>query len=106
MSFSKTLLDGQRRDIGRYDLPSSGGLPGLSRGIIFACFQRAGILAEQMELLKMLQRKLKPFAPRCFKCKAVISSGPAAVEFLMREIAVCTSPGVKGLKFGSSLWFL
>ena len=74
--------------------------------MILACFQRAGILAELTELLRMLQRNEMPHGPRCFRCSAVMSSGPVAVEFLRLVMADCTFWVEKGLKLGSSLWVL
>ena len=43
---------------------------------------------------------------RCFRCSAVISSGPVTVEFLRRVMADWTSCGEKSLNSGSILWVL
>ena len=104
MSLSRTLLAGQRRDMGRWDLESSGFFPGFGRGTIVACFHIAGMLAEEIEALKMLHRKLVPEGPRCFRWRMVMLSGPVAVEFLHFRMASATEWGEKGEKFGSSLW--
>ena len=47
-----------------------------------------------------------PRGPRCFRWSIVMLSGPAAVEFLLSLMAFDTESGVKGEKFGSSLWVL
>ena len=56
ISFSRILEAGQRREIGRKDLPWFAGLPALRRGIMMACFQMAGIHAVITERLKILHR--------------------------------------------------
>jgi len=74
-----------------------------------ASFQMAGMLAEEIEVLKILQRKLMLKGPRCFKWRIVMLSGPVAVEFLQFLMASVTEWGVKGEKFGSNLcmrWIL
>ena len=53
---SRTLAAGQRREIGRYEVERSGGLPGLRRAIILESFQMAGMFASEMERLKSLVR--------------------------------------------------
>ena len=40
---SRTLMEGQRRDMGRYPGPKSDGLPGFGTGIMMARFQMAGM---------------------------------------------------------------
>ena len=64
----------------------------------------AGILAEEIEELKTLQRKLIPRGPRCFNWRYVMLSGPVAVEFLLFLIASLTEWEVKEMKLGYSLW--
>ena len=56
MRRSNTLEVEQRREMGRYDLDSSFGLPGFRMGIIMACFHRAGSSAFCMERLQMSVR--------------------------------------------------
>ena len=55
-SLSKILEAGHNREIGRYEVLWSAGLPALRRGTIMACFQSAGMHAELMDKLKILQR--------------------------------------------------
>jgi len=45
MRRSKILIVGQRREMGRYDLLFSVGLPGFGRGMMIASFQIAGMSA-------------------------------------------------------------
>ena len=42
---SRTLMDGERRDMGRYPDPKSVGLPGFGIGIMVARFQMEGMSA-------------------------------------------------------------
>ena len=86
-----------------FDFESSGFFPGFSRGIIVACFQMAGILADKIDELKILQRKSIPKGPRCFKWRIVLLSAPVSVEFLLFFIASLTEWGVNGVKLRSSL---
>ncbi len=51
MRRSRTLEVQQRRDIGRYDAGSCGGLLGFKIGIICACFQSDGIMLVRQERL-------------------------------------------------------
>ena len=44
-SLSRTLMEGQRRDMGRYPDPESAGFPGFGIGIIVARFHIAGMTA-------------------------------------------------------------
>ena len=68
--------------MGLCDLESSGVFPGFGKGTMVASFHIAGMLAEETEALKILQRKLVPEGPRCFRWRMVMLSGPVAVEFL------------------------
>ena len=54
--FSRILEAGHRSDIGRYDLLSFTGLPGLRRGIIVDCFQIEGKVQVDIEKLKIFVR--------------------------------------------------
>ena len=51
MRRSSTFMQGESSEIGRYDVLSFTGLPGLSTGIIIALFQMAGISALETERL-------------------------------------------------------
>ena len=42
-SFSKTLTEGHRREMGRYPDPELAGLPGFRTGITVECFQTEGM---------------------------------------------------------------
>ena len=67
MSLSRTLLAGQRREIGLYDFESAGSFPGFGKGITVASFHISGMVADEIDALKILQRKVIPKGPRCFK---------------------------------------
>ena len=53
---SRTLAAGQRREIGRYEVDISAGLPGLRSGMILEVFQMAGMLAWEIESSNRLVR--------------------------------------------------
>ena len=55
-SRSRILAAGLSREMGRKDLLESRGFPGLGIGIIMACFQMAGKVAELMDWLKISVR--------------------------------------------------
>ena len=71
---------GQRREIGRFDLLWSAGLPTFRRGIIIACVQRTGSHAELIERLNVLQRYEMPEGLRCFRCRLVKLLGRVAIS--------------------------
>ena len=48
---SRTFIEGQRREIGLYEVFWSAGLPGLSTSMTFADFQIAGMSADATERL-------------------------------------------------------
>ena len=102
ISFSRILAAGQRREMGRKDLPWTAGLPALRIGMMMAVFQMEGMVAELMERLKMSVRYEMPEGPRFLRCSMVRESGPAAVEPLAPLMASPTLLTEKGLKFGSS----
>ena len=66
-------------------------------------FQRLGIAHCWYEMLAMFVSVVMPFGPRCFKCKLVILSGPAACEFLSFLIMLDVSCGVAKYMFLSRL---
>ena len=72
----------------------------MGMGMIWACFQMAGMRELLREWLKRWVRKLRPRGPRCFRCLIVRPSGPAAVEFPPARMALATWSGVKSKAFG------
>ena len=58
--------------------------------MMVANFHIAGIVAVDIEELKILQRKLVPAGPRCFRWRMVMLSGPVAVELLHFSMASAT----------------
>ena len=64
---SKTLAEGQRREMGRYPDPKLADLPGFRIGITVECFQMDGMLAKLYERLKMNVRYEMPRGPRCLR---------------------------------------
>ena len=82
MSRSRIFMAGQRRETGRYEVDSSAGLFGFSRGIIIDVFQMAGMELVLIERLKIVVRYRRPWSPRCFRCSVEILSGPMALDAL------------------------
>ena len=69
-----------------------------------ACFQIAGISEWFRERLKRSVRYCRPRGPRCWRCRMVRPSGPAARElppFLMARETMKTE---KGLRLWLSRW--
>ena len=105
MRRSRIFTVGLRREMGRYDLLFSAGLPGFSRGMITASFHTAGMATFWTERFRVWVRKATPRGPRCLRWREVRLSGPVAVEFLDLRMATLTCSKVKGTKEGSSLCF-
>ena len=68
MIFSRSFAIGERRDIGRYEVPRLGSLLGLGIGIILAVFQICGMILRFMEELYMFVRYCIAVGPKCFRC--------------------------------------
>lgn len=56
MRLSRTLIAGHKREIGRYDFPWVGSLPGFGRGMTVEVFHIDGIWLFEMERLNKAQR--------------------------------------------------
>ena len=64
-----------------------GSFPGLTKGMIVALFQIAGILQWDMQELKSWVRKDMPKGPKCFRKIGAKRSGSRALELLDLETA-------------------
>lgn len=87
---SRTLTTGDRREIGRYEAPSWGDLPGLGIGMMVDFRHISGMDACVSEVLYSCVRYVIPFAPRCLRWSIEMPSGPLDFEALM---ALNTSAG-------------
>ena len=97
ISRSRILDEVHRREIGRKDAGSFGGLFGFSSGMIFANFHMFGILLCNHEWLNNAVRVAVAMGPKCFKWRFDMLSGPVAFEFLRDLMIFVTPKGVKGL---------
>ncbi len=104
-SLSRIFIAGQSRETGLYDLLSPGSLPGFNSGIITEFFQMDGVILVLRVRLNMSVKNFNPLGPRCFRCKFVMLSGPAALEDLLFLIALAVCSGVKA-GASSMLFFL
>ena len=77
--------------------PSSAGLPGFRRGMIFPIFHLDGIMESFTLLLQMEVKYVIPLGPRCFIMINERPSGPIALEFLDFVIALRVCSGVKAI---------
>ena len=87
-------MAGQRRETGQYEVDSSAGFLGFSRGIIVDIFQIAGIVLVAVEILKRSVRYCNPLSPKYLRCRVEILSGPRALEGLAFYIAAFVSSRV------------
>ena len=106
MIFSKVLAIGDRRDIGLYEVPSSGFLFGFRIGTIFASFHISGIELELRDSLNILQRYSMAMGPRCFRCFMFILSGPVELLFLDALIAEITCSVVISMRVDFSFFVI
>jgi len=91
----RTLMAGLRSEIGLYEVPSWRGSPALGIGIITACFQITGILADRSERLQRCVRYWNPRGPSCSRWWIFSLSGPGAEEFLHFVMVLSTIAGLK-----------
>ena len=66
--FSRFLAIGDKRAIGRYNVPIVGSLLGFGIGIIFASFQNLGIVLVFIAVLYICVRYCIARGPRCWMC--------------------------------------
>lgn len=78
---SKTLATHDVREIGRYELTSLGGLPGLRRGTTIAVFQWFGLKPDTKNRLNKCKRDLRLTGLSCLSISLWIRSGPNALLF-------------------------
>lgn len=91
MSFSSSLATGERREIGRCELPWSFGFPGLRMGMILPTFQMLGMISVLMDRFRRQVRYSVAFGPRCFNIMGAMLSGPNALEVFVVFRALLTS---------------
>ncbi len=91
-----TLEVQQRREMGRYEEGSLGGLLGLRMGMMWAFFHKCGIELVSQERLKILVRADMPLDPRCLRWMLDMSSGPVALEFFSRRMVLLVMSFEKG----------
>src|SRR5271163_511897 len=88
--FSRIFAMGERSEIGRYDVPSSGFLFGFSIGTILASFQMWGIVLLFRDFSSRVLRYSSAMGPRCFRCFMLMLSGPVELLFLAVLMACLT----------------
>src|SRR5271165_2399421 len=81
MIFSRILTIGDSKEIGLYEVPSSGFLFGFKIGTIFASFQISGITLVLRDFSTMLRKYSSALGPKYFKCFMFKLSGPVELLF-------------------------
>ena len=91
--FSNILAIADRRAIGRKLVPMFLFLLGLGIGMIFASFQRWGIVFVLIAMLKICVRYVIALGPKCLRCLMLMLSGPVELLVFACFIAclVCVS---------------
>ena len=92
--FSRVLAIGERREMGRKEALSLGGLLAFCLGSMCASFQMCGMVFVLSARLNKCVMYWMAIGPRCLRCCMLMLSGPTEVFVLLFLIAMVTSFGV------------